>query len=327
MKHEGARHAARRLIEQCDVLVENFSANVLASWGLDWETVRAWNPRLVYLTMSGCGHDGPWKDYVTYAPTVHALCGLTALTNPPGRKDLGTGMALNDHASGLTGALAVLAALDARERTGAGQHVDLSQLEVGTYLVGPAVVDRLSNERTATAVGNRDPYDDPVPNEVYPSSDGWVAVTCRDDRDWQRLCGAIDAPVLGDDGSLRTVEQRRAARAAVDAAVASWTRARPAGEAMRILQAAGVPAGKVQDARDLFETDEQLAHRDWLAHVEHFAHGRHAVDRFPARFSLSALPAHRPSPYLGEHNFEVYGELLALTEEEVAAAMGDQLFS
>ena len=118
MKDERAADVARRVIEQADVVIENFSAGVLARWGLSYETVAAWNPSVVYLTMSGCGHEGPWSQLVTYAPTIHALSGLTYLSNPPGRGDVGPGFSLNDHAAGLSAAFAILAALEARERTG-----------------------------------------------------------------------------------------------------------------------------------------------------------------------------------------------------------------
>ena len=102
----------RTLVEQSDVLIENFSAGVLDRWGLSYEEVASWNPRIVYVTMSGCGHEGPWSNLVTYAPTIHALCGLTYLSNPPGRGDLGPGFSLNDVAAGLSAAFAILAALD-----------------------------------------------------------------------------------------------------------------------------------------------------------------------------------------------------------------------
>ena len=132
MKAPGAIDIARRVIEGSDVLIENYAAGVLARWGLDWETLHTWNPRLIYVTMSGCGHEGPWSSVVSYGPTIHALSGLTALANPPGRGDIGVGYALNDMAAGTMAAFSVLAALEARDRTGEGQMVDIAQLEVGS---------------------------------------------------------------------------------------------------------------------------------------------------------------------------------------------------
>src|SRR5918997_743179 len=115
--------------------------------------------------MSGCGHDGPWSHLVTYAPTIHALCGITYLTNPPGRGDVGPGFSVNDHGAGLSAAVAVLAALEARERTGEGQHVDISQMETGAYLIGPAVLGEPTNGRGMEPQGNGYPFRPPSPNE------------------------------------------------------------------------------------------------------------------------------------------------------------------
>jgi crotonobetainyl-CoA:carnitine CoA-transferase CaiB-like acyl-CoA transferase len=144
--------------------------------------VHRWNPRLVYLAMPGCGGDGPWRDFVTYAPTIQALSGLTHLTNPPGRGDVGLGVSLNDHVSGLFGAVALLAALEQRRHTGEGQLIDLSQLEVGTYLAGPALLDYLDSGRPTEPAGNHDAFEDHVPSDVYLCADGeWLAVSARDD--------------------------------------------------------------------------------------------------------------------------------------------------
>ena len=147
----------RRLVEASDVVAENFSAGVLDEWGAGWSALSRWNPGVTYLSMHGAGEDGPWRDSVTFAPTVHALAGLTAISGPDGRIECGPGVALNDHVSGLAGAVAVLAALESRRHTGRGQHIDLSQLEMASYLIGPAFVDFRSNGREARVLPARAP--------------------------------------------------------------------------------------------------------------------------------------------------------------------------
>jgi crotonobetainyl-CoA:carnitine CoA-transferase CaiB-like acyl-CoA transferase len=327
MKHPQALDIFRRMVEQADVMVENFSVGVLDRWGIGYDTVRQWNPRIIYMSMAGAGQSGPWRDFVTYAPTIHALCGLTYLTNPPDRQDIGLGCAYTDHLSGLSGALAVLEALEARRQTGVGQRIDLSQLEVGAYLVGPALVDFLNNDRAAHPQGNRDAFCDYVPNNVYRCRHNeWLAITARDDQDWGRLCQTIGAQALASDGRLASVEGRRAHRAEIDQALGLWAAQQDAEQAMRQLQAAGVPAGKVCTMRDFTERDEQLAARQWLVEVENKLLGRHQLDRFPAVFSDATLD-YAPAPFLGEHNFEVYKELLGMSEEEVATAIGEGLFT
>lgn len=326
MKHPRAPEIVRRLVERADVLVENFAPGVLDRWGIGYEKLRTWNERLVYLAMSGCGVDGPWRDHVTYAPTIHALCGLTYLTNPEDRCDVGHGISISDHVSGLAGALAVLAALEVRERTGRGQRIDLSQLEVGASLVGPALLALASGGEEAEPHGNRDGLDDLVPNEVYRCRDGgWLAVTARDDRDWRRLCAALGDPELAGDARLAEVAGRRLHRAAIDRRLAAWAAERDAEAAMTELQAAGVPAGKVQLAPDL-ERDPQLAARACFTELAHASLGTQRIERFPATISGVELDPYRPSPAFGEHTFEVYGELLGMGEEEIALAIADGLF-
>jgi crotonobetainyl-CoA:carnitine CoA-transferase CaiB-like acyl-CoA transferase len=328
MKHPKASQTFRHLLEQADVVVENFSVGVLERWGIGYEAARQWNDRIVYLSMSGVGQDGLWRDFVTYAPTIHALCGLTYLTNPPGRKDIGMGFALTDHVSGLAGALAVLEALEARRKTACGQHIDLSQLEVGTYLLGPAYVDFLNNGREAHPQGNQDAFADYVPNNVYRClNNEWLAITARDDQEWQHLCETIGAHDLARDERLASAEGRRSHRSQVDEALSTWAAQQEAEQTMRQLQAAGVPTGKVQNARDLTERDEQLAAQQWLLEVEHKQLGRHQLDRFPAAFSDTSLEPYQSAPFFGEHNFEVYKELLGMSDEEIAAAIGEGLFA
>jgi len=222
----------------------------------------------------------------------------------------------------------VLAALAARRRTGQGQRIDLSQLEVGTYLVGPAYVDFLNNGREAHPVGNHDAFDDYVPNNVYRClNDEWLAITARDDQDWLRLCQAVGVQELLGEQRFAAVEGRRVCRTEIDAAISTWAARQDADQAMRQLQGAGVPAGKVQNMRDCTERDEQLAARQWLVEVEHKMHGRHQLDRFPAIFSDTPLEPYTASPFFGEHNFEVYKELLGMSDEDIAAAIGDGLFA
>src|SRR5262249_20981148 len=326
MKHARALDIFRRLIERADVVVDNFSPGVLERWGVGYDVASEWNPRIIYLAMSGCGRDGPWRDLVTYAPSIHALSGLTHLTNPPGRGDLGCGVSLSDHVSGLAGALAVLQALAHRRRSGSGQLIDLAQLEVGAYLLGPAYIECLANGVEAQPAGNRDAYELLEPNDVYLCADArWVAVTVRSDVEWLRFCDAIGDRALADE-RLRTAAGRRAHAHHLARVLPAGAAGQAAGHAEAPLQQPGIPAGVVQDARDLAESDPQLRAREWLAQVQHTQFGTQEIDRFPATFSAAELAPYRAAPGLGEHIFEVYAELLGMPVEDIATAVGDGLF-
>ncbi|MGF1596796.1 MAG: CoA transferase [Acidimicrobiales bacterium] len=326
LKRPEALDGIRPLVERADVLVENYSSGVLDRLGLGWDQVREWNDRLVYISMSGCGHDGPWSQIISYAPTVHALCGLTSLTNPPGRGDIGCGFSLNDHAAGFAAALSVLAALHHRDQGGGtGQYIDMAQLEVGAYLLGPALVEWAATGHEARAAGNVDALTGAVPNEIYRGVDGaTVAVTATDDAMWGSLAAILGATTE----PWATVEGRRDDRAAVDRAVAAWCADRPAADVMATLQAAGVAAGVVQDAEDLAERDPQLAARRFWSTAESDVFGPRRHDRFPALWSRSRLEPYRPAPnYLGEANFEVWTEVAGLAPETVAGHIADGLFT
>jgi crotonobetainyl-CoA:carnitine CoA-transferase CaiB-like acyl-CoA transferase len=329
MKRPEAKDGIRRIIENSDVLMENFSAGVLARWGLDYESVKTWNPDLVYVSMSGAGHDGPWSNMITYAPTIHALCGLTYLSNPPGRRDVGPGFSLNDHGVGLFSVVAVLSALEARRRTGMGQHIDIAQMETGTYFIGPAMLDFFANGREAHPNGNTDAFGQWCPNEVYRCGDQHeLAVTCRDDGDWLRLCETVGWSIadLARDPDLASTEGRLARCDEIDAVLREWCTSRTAEAAAAALQGNGVPAGKVQDGGDLMDDPQLLAREFWRSH-DHAVFGTRPYDRFPALWSDTDLEPYLPSgAFIGEHNFEVYRELAGISEEDIAAGMGDGLF-
>ena len=326
MKHPEALAAARRIIENADVLIENYSAGVLASWGLDYETVREWNPRLVYVTMSGCGHDGPWKHVISYAPTVHALCGITYLTNFADRGDVGPGLSLNDHLAGFSAAASTLAALEARERTGQGQKIDMAQLEVGTHSIGPALIDHFANHNAPAPAGNRDGLHDHVPNEVYATADGFVAVSVTSDDQWPGLVAVVGSAVA--DPALAGELARRDRRVDIDAAIAAWALGKTADAAMEVLQAAGVPAGKVQHAGELFELDPQHRARGFWQAVQHDGFGARHVDTFPALIDGERIAVERLAPsYFGEHNFEVWTEVAGYGFDTVADGIGNDLFT
>ena len=207
MKRSDALGIIRKVIEQSDVLMENFSAGVLARWGLDYESVREWNPELVYVTMSGPGHEGPWSERHHLRADHPRALRVDLPVEPTGAG------ATSDRDSPSTTTrrewppvVAVLSALEERRRTGKGQHIDIAQMETGTYLIGPALVDYFANGREAHPVGNADPFGQYCPNEVYRCGDQEeVAITCRDD---ERLATALPDRGVGS----RPPRRRRRAR-------------------------------------------------------------------------------------------------------------------
>ncbi len=325
MRRAKGRELARRLAARCDAVVENFSAGVIERWGLDRPSLAESAPGVSVVSMGGMGASGPWRDFVTFAPTIHALTGLTWLTNPPERRDVGLGYSLTDHLSGLAAALGVLEGVEHRRRTGEGIAVDVSQYELGLGLMGPALLDRLANGTDPDPVGNRHPFDAWAPHGIYPArgEDRWVAIAARGDEQWRALCEAMDDPALADDGRFATHAARIANQDALDARVAAWTAPRDRYETMAACQARGVPAGVVQDGADVGGNDPHLAAREFLGAVAAEDGGEHGADRFPAHFDGERPAAAFAARSLGADAFDVCAELLGLSPEEIAELMAE----
>ncbi len=317
------REVARGLASRCDVVIENFSAGVLKRWGLDRESMAAANPGLSVIAMGGMGQTGPWKDFVTFAPTIHALVGLTYLTNPPGEHHLGYGFSLTDHLSGLAGAVAALEALEHRHRTGHGLDIDLSQYELGLGLMGPALLDHLANGVNPEPVGNRHPFADWAPHGIYrcTGEDRWVAIAAKGDTQWQALCRVMGQPALAGDARFATHQARIANQDALDAAVQDWTRSRDRYEVMAACQSAGVAAGEVQDAADLASSDPQLAERGFFTTARSERWGGYGLDAFPARFDGTRPAACEGTREAGSDTFDVLTGVLGLPDADVAELM------
>lgn len=338
MTREESRPFCLQLCQQADVVIDNFSVGVLDRWGVGYETVSASNPGVIYVQMSGMGEGGPWSNFVTYAPTIHALSGLTHLTGVPGREDIGIGFSYNDHQAGLHAAVAILSALQSRRRTGKGQRVDMSQFEVGVNFSGPALLDYFANDRAAGPMGNRLPYDQVAPHNCYPCAgavsekiedERWVAIVCMNDEQWQAFCGVMGNPEWSQDAIYRTAASRVENVAALDAGIANWTGQMQAAEVMTICQEAGVPAGVVQTGADMAERDPQLALQNFIRTTtdEHPQLGAITIDSLPLQFHGTPCDEYKRVRGIGEDNEAVLQDWLGMTAEEVRKGEEEGIFT
>ena len=313
---EEGRAAFRRLVEGADVLVENFSARVLDHFDLGWETLHAWNPRLVVVRMPAWGLDGPWRDRTGFAMNVEQACGIAWRAGYP---DLPLNANVCDPVGALHAVVGVLAALEDRERGGAGQLVEVPLVEPGLNLAAEQVVERSAYGVLLCSEGNRGP--DAAPQGLYRCGDGeWVSIAVASDAQWRALAitlgGAPGDAVLADP-ALAEVAARHARHDEIDAALEAALAHHGAADVAERLVAAGVPAQRLVNAHRLMP-HPQLAHRGFYQKLEHPVTGVARYPGLPFRGLAEGLPT-RPPPTLGQHNREVLGGELGYDEDRLAA--------
>jgi benzylsuccinate CoA-transferase BbsF subunit len=297
---------------------------VAAAWGLDYDDVAKVNPDVIYLCSQGFGRGGPLGGAPSFGPLNSTFAGVNGLWNHPAAP-YPAGISLNhpDHIASKLGAVAVLAALEHRRRTGEGQRIDMSQSEAAAFLVGEVYLLRATTGRAATPIGNG--AEDAVPHGVYPAvgTDRWVTVSVASDQAFARLRGVCGWPY---DPSLATLDGRIAARGALDERLAEWTRAREAEAAAAELQAAGISAMAVQNGDD-HRADPHLAARGAIVTVHHEDLGaeRHAAN--PIRLSRTPLRAPAAAPLLGADSRGVLSETLGLAVDEIERLIAEGVCS
>jgi crotonobetainyl-CoA:carnitine CoA-transferase CaiB-like acyl-CoA transferase len=320
LSHSEAREIVLKLTAKSDIVIENFSPRVMANWDLNYEKLREVKPNLIMLSMSAMGQGGPWKDYVAFAPTLHALSGLTSLTSFDRDAPIGLGYAYADIVAGLYAAFAVLAALEYRERTGRGQYIDLSEYEAICTLMGPSLLDASVQDKEILPQGNCPDYIAAAPYGCYPCSgtDRWCIIAVFNEEEWESLCQVSGHPDWVREERFSTVAKRKEKRKEIDDLLSKWTIQHTAEEVVNLLQEAGISAGVVQNAEDLSK-DPQLMARNFYVQLQHPVLGKTVSDRCPIRFEDDLSADWKAAPLLGEDNRYVFQELLGLTENELSS--------
>lgn len=324
LKNREGVDLALRLVDRADVVIENMRPGVMAKLGLAADVLRARNPGLVVLGTTNMGQTGPFAQHPGFGSQLSSLSGFTELIGEAdGPPNLCYGPYI-DMIAVAFGACAVLAALDRRRRTGEGATIDLSQYETGLQFIGGELLDHAVNGVVAHRHGNHDAV--AVPHGAYPCRDGaWCAISCWDDAEWTRLAEAAGRGWQADP-RFATCGARRANEAALDEAIAAWTRPSDARALMTRLQAADVHAGLVQTMRDLFEDPQLSARHVWQAqdHVELGSLRYRMVS-----YELGETPGSvkRPAPRLGEHNEAVFCGWLGLDAGEYQRLTTQGVFS
>jgi crotonobetainyl-CoA:carnitine CoA-transferase CaiB-like acyl-CoA transferase len=319
---EAGRELALKLAAQADVVVENFSPRVVEQFGLDYDSLVKINPEVVMVRMPGMGLEGPWREYVGWALNFEQLSGMSAATGyadgPPCNLQ---GPA--DPIVGVHAAVALLAALEHKRRTGEGQLIEVAQIEVGAAVMAEPVIEYSLTGQVREREGNRHRH---FAQGVYPAAgeDQWVAISIRDDDDWAAAADALGRPELRDNPRFATREARLANHDALDEVLTTWTRVNPPEEAAEALRHRNVPAERLLTPDRMYDVD-QLDARDYYQEIDHPLAGRQTFPGWPFRISPGPLRHHRSAPpTLGQHNVEVLRKL-GLSDEELAKLRDDQV--
>lgn len=311
------RAAFLELVKTADVVLENNSARVMPNLGLGYEDLRAVNPSIIMVSMSGYGGDGPHRDWVAYGANIETTSSLTSITGYPDGQLSRTTLFYADPVSGNYGAIAVLAALRHRARTGEGQWVDISLNEAGVTYCADALLEYQRTGVVRPPMANRDP--DVAPQGVYRciGTDNWVALTVRSGEEWRRVATLIGRDDLADDPALHELAGRWSRHDELDAAISAWTAGLEQYEVAEALQSLGVPAAPVLANWQMLP-DPHLHERGIFRTIVNPIVGAYPTTTWPWRFERTPARLVRPAPLFAQHNREVLHEA-GLDEAAVAA--------
>ncbi|MEZ5233197.1 MAG: CoA transferase [Acidimicrobiales bacterium] len=329
LRNDAAREIINRLVANSDVVVENFAAGTLAALGYGVEDLRAINPDIIVVSLSGFGQDGPYAQYMAYGPSGGAFAGLYAANGFEGGRAAETGIAIGDPGTGLTAAWATVVAVAARRAHGVAARIDVAMVEAIAATVGELWMQYDATGRAPGPVGNKDPQW--APHGVYATGpDEWLAIACTDDAAYRALVGVVAATgaddlaaTLGEE-RFATMAGRKVAEADLDAALAAWTAGRDRAALHAALVGAGVAAapslsplqvwgGDRLDPATTAHGNEQLEAIGMLERPEHPVTGARTVPGVPWRLRNGPNGLRRPAPLLGQHTDEVLAELASTT--------------
>jgi crotonobetainyl-CoA:carnitine CoA-transferase CaiB-like acyl-CoA transferase len=316
LRHAEGRALLRRFLPHVDVLAENFAGGTLAGWGLVPEELVREHPRLIVASMSGFGQTGPWAPRPSYDIVAQAAGGLMSLTGFPDAPPTRGGGSLGDYLQGLFGAIGVLAALNARSRTGRGQAVDVSSQDAVFSILDNWPAIHAATGKVPARVGNR--HLATAPYDCFQARDGWVVIAIATNRLFRRLMDAIGRPELGVDPRFRGAAGRNERNAEINEIVGAWVATRTVAEVTEALgpNAANVPCSPVHTVADLLHHPQLLA-RDMIVRLPHAKLGEVTVPGVAVKLSDTPGGVARLAPELGEHNAEIYQGLLGLSAEEL----------
>jgi crotonobetainyl-CoA:carnitine CoA-transferase CaiB-like acyl-CoA transferase len=306
LKTEEGRRIALKLLESADVLVENFVPGVMDRLGLGYETISRVNPRIIYCSISGFGQKGPYHKRPSFDPVAQAVSGIMLATGEPGRPPVRILPPMIDYSAGIHGAYGIIIALLNREKTGNGERIDISLMDIGIVQMSAYVTYYTMTGELPERMGSA--HKEWAPYQAFETSDGWVLIAVSSNKMWKNLCKVLGLKDLRNDSRYATTESRRKHRKDLAESLTKVTRQYRARELESMLSEAGVPCGQLRDIGEVVN-DPHVKARHLIDDVENPGLGEIKIVRTPIFFSGQALKARSQAPQLGEHTAEVLAEL------------------
>jgi formyl-CoA transferase len=316
----------RQLVAHCDVLVENYKVGQLARYGLDYDTLKAINPGLIYCSITGFGQTGPYAQRPGYDFIVQGMGGFMSVTgerdDQPGGGPQKAGVAIADLFTGAHATIAILAALAHRERSGEGQQLDICLLDVQVAMMANMASNFLATGKPPQRWGNAHP--NIVPYQVFKAADGWVIIACGNDGQFRKLVDVGGEPVLADDPRFATNPQRVRNRETLVPLLEPMMLRRTRAEWIAELETAGVPCGPINDLAEVFDNEQVIA-RGMKVDLPHPTAGQVSVPASALKMGGTPVEYRRPPPLLGEHTVSVLQQLTRLDESAIEALQRRQV--
>jgi len=287
------QETVRQLVADADILIENFKVGGLAKYGLDYASLSALNPRLIYCSITGFGQTGPYAHRAGYDFIIQGMSGLMSITGAPDGQPQKVGVAVTDIFTGLYSTVAILSALQQRHSTNKGQHIDMALLDCATSITANQAMNYLTSGVVPVKMGNA--HQNLTPYQVFDCADGWIIIATGNDAQYQRLCVLLGMPALAGDPDFLTNADRIANRDRMTDLLTQSTKRMTKADLLAACEAEGVPAGPINDLAEVFD-DPQVIHRGMRLELD----GVPSV-RPPFHFSDADLALDRPSPSLDEH--------------------------
>ncbi len=312
LKTEEGRELIRRLAKQSDCLIHNFKTGSMEKWELDYEQLKAINPRLIFCSITGFGETGPYRHLPGYDYIVQGMSGMMSINGGENSDPLKIGVAMMDILTGLYSVIAIEAALLEREKSGLGQKIDMALFDSGVSALVNVASNYLISGNVPQRLGNDHP--NIVPYSTFRALDGELIIAVGNDRQFASLCEILGIPELAEDENYRTNEMRVRNRRQLTEILENWIRLKPVAEWMKRLSESTIPCGPINTLDQVF-ADPQIAAREMVVDVKHPEAGVVKLVGSPLKLSRTKVEVKRHPPIAGEHTEEILQELGLSTEE------------